>query len=81
MKVLQLNRPDTAEAVHHALAAAIEHGMESLPKKRVSPLRRQMGALLKPPEQEVQRVRYTPVAYAVRVLLALMRQSGEPRGS
>jgi tetratricopeptide (TPR) repeat protein len=81
LNVLQLNRPDTAEAVHRALAAAIEHGMESLPKKRVSPLRRQMGALLRPPEREVQRVRYTAVAHAVRVLLALMRQSGEPRGN
>lgn len=80
LKVLQLNRPATAEAVHHALVAAIENGMESLPKKRVSPLRRQMGALLKPPEREVPRVRYTPVAHAARVLLELMRKSGEPRG-
>lgn len=80
LKVLQLNRPDTAAAVHCALAAAMEHGMGSIPKKRVSPLRRQMGALLKPPEREVQRVRYTPIANAVRVLLALMRQSGELRG-
>jgi hypothetical protein len=80
LKVLQHGRPETAEAVHRALAAAMEHGMESLPKKQASPIRRQMGALLKPPEREVQRVRYTPISHAVRILLALMRQAGEPPG-
>lgn len=78
LKVLQLNRPDTAEAVHHALIAAMEHGMGSLTKKQVRPLRRQMGAMLKRPVFESQRITLTPVAHAVAVLLELMRRSGKP---
>jgi tetratricopeptide (TPR) repeat protein len=77
LHVLQQGRPENAEAVHRALAAAMEHGMESLPKKHTSPLRRQMGALLKHLEREVQRVQYTAVTHAVQILLSRMRRSGK----
>lgn len=76
LKVLQQNRPENAEAVHRALAAAMEHGMESLSQKQVSPLRRQMGALLKPPVRESQRISLMPVSRAVRELIIRMESFG-----
>jgi hypothetical protein len=76
LKVLQQGRPENAETVHRALAAAMEHGMECLPNKQVSPLRRQMGALLKPPVRESQRISLTPVSRAIRELISRMVRFG-----
>lgn len=71
LAALQHERPMQAEAVHHALADAIEDGIECIPKKKADPVRREMGALLKPPEPQQQRIRMTPVARAVKELLDL----------
>lgn len=74
LKVLQQDRPERAEAVHRALTAAVEHGMESAPKQQASLLRRQMGALLKPPMRELRRTSLTPVARAVKELLVQLQR-------
>jgi hypothetical protein len=71
LKSLQQDRPETADAVHRALAAALEHGMSSLPKKRASPLRQQMGALLRPPA--LARIQLSAVGLAVKVLVMRMQ--------
>ena len=65
-----------AATVHRALAAAMEHGMESLPKKQIGTLRRQMKALLKTPVLESQRITRTPVSRAVRELIFQMERLG-----
>lgn len=80
LEVLQHGRPTHAEAIHRALADAMEHGMESIPKKRVAPLRRQLGALLKPPEPAPQRFRMTLVARAVKELVLRTERFGERTG-
>jgi tetratricopeptide (TPR) repeat protein len=64
LDALQHERPVHAEAIHHALADAIEHGMKGIPKKKAHSVRHEMGALLKPPER--QRIRMSPVARAVK---------------
>lgn len=77
LAALQHDRPMHAEAVHHALADAIEHGMEGIPKKKAHPIRREMGALLKPPEPQEKRVRMTPVVRAVKELIVRIKRFGE----
>lgn len=74
---LQHERPMHAKAVHHALADAMEHGMERIPKKKAQPLRRELGALLKPPESQQQRIRMAPVARAVKELIIRIERYGE----
>jgi hypothetical protein len=76
LEVLQQDRPENADTVHRALAAAMEHGMESLPKKQIGTLRRQMKALLKTPVLESQRITRTPVSRAVRELIFQMERLG-----
>ncbi|MDC8786308.1 PIN domain-containing protein [Roseateles koreensis] len=77
LKALQQDRPDLADTVHRSLVAAVEHGMASLPKKQVSPLRRQLGALLNPPEREPQRIELTAVARASKELIIRMQRLAE----
>ncbi|WP_156924526.1 PIN domain-containing protein [Derxia gummosa] len=77
LEVLQQGRPEQAGAVHRALAAGVTRGMTNLPKKQVSQLRRQMGALLKPPEQEARRFQLTPVVRAVKELILRMQRYDE----
>lgn len=77
LDVLQHDRPEHAEAVHRALAAAVEHGMASLPKGRSRQLRRVMGELLTPPERVVQRIRLTQVTRASKELILRMQRFGE----
>lgn len=77
LAALQHERPMHAEAVHHALADAIEDGMEGLPKTKAHPVRREMGALLKPSEPQRQRIRMTPLARAVKELILRIERSGE----
>lgn len=62
-------RPMYAEAVHRALADAVRHAMEGIPKKKTHPLRRAMNVLLNSPESQQQRIRMAPVARAVKELL------------
>ena len=76
LDVLQEGRPLHAEAVHRALADAMEHGMEAIPKKRTTPLRRQMGALLTPSEPQQERIQLTSVARAVKELVLRMERFG-----
>lgn len=66
LAALQHERPVHAEAIHHALADAIELGMKGIPKRKANPVRHEMGALLKPPQQ---RIRMTSVARAVKELI------------
>lgn len=77
LAALRHERPTHAEAVHHALTDAIEHGMEGIPKRKVYPLRREMGALLRPPEQQKKRIRMTPVARAVKELIIRIERFGD----
>lgn len=76
LEVLQQGRPEEADSVHRALVAAMEHGMESLPKKKVSTYRRQMGVLLKPPVRKSRPIMRSPVSLAVRELIVQMRRFG-----
>ena len=66
-----------AEAIHRALVDAMEHGIESIPKKRAHPLRRQMGSLLELPEPQQQRIRMRPVARAVKELIIRIERFGD----
>lgn len=68
LAALQHERPLHADAVHRALADAMEHGLENMPKKMADLLRRKMGVLLKPLESQ-QPIRMTPIARAVKELL------------
>lgn len=77
LAALQHERPMHAEGVHRALADAIEHGMEGVPKKKGHPLRREMRALLKSPEPQQQRIQMTPVARAVKELIIRIERFGE----
>lgn len=73
LKALQYGRPAHAEAVHRALAAAIKHGMQSLPKTLVKPLYREMGELLSLPERQWRHTQLTPIARGVRELIISTR--------
>jgi hypothetical protein len=67
-----------AVAVQHALADAMEHGMEKIPKKQAHQLRRQMGDLLKPVDpQQQQQIRKTPVIRAIKELMIRIERFGE----
>ncbi|TXH46669.1 MAG: tetratricopeptide repeat protein [Burkholderiaceae bacterium] len=77
LKALQQDRPADAEAVHHALAAAMEHEMQNLPKTLVKHLRREMGELLARPERQRRHTQLTPIARGVREFIMSMPQLGE----
>lgn len=77
LAALQHERPMDADAVHRALADAMEHGLRDIPKKKAHSLRREMGALLKPSESQQQRIRMTPMARAVKELFVRIEQFGE----
>lgn len=77
LDVLQHERPMHAEAVHRALSDAMEHGMESIPKKRAHSLRRQMDIHLNHPEPKSQRIQLTPVARAAKELCIRIEHFGK----
>lgn len=69
LRALQHGRPMQAAAVHRALADAMEHGMEHLPKKKAHQLRRQLEPVQKTAKEE-PRIRMTHVASAIEELIA-----------
>jgi len=77
LEVLQQGRPSHVEAIHRALADAIKHGMESIPKKRAAPLRRQLGTLLDALLPQQQRIRMTAVALSVKELVRRIKRFGD----
>ena len=77
LAALQHERPMHAEAIHQALADVIEHGLKGIPKKKAHLVRREMGALLKPPQPQRQRIQMTPVARAVKELIIRIERFGE----
>lgn len=78
LAVLQAGRPEHADSVHRAMAAAVEHRMAGMPKKLVNPLRRQLGALLNAPERVAQSVQLTQVARAVKAAIVHLREASKP---
>jgi len=68
LAALQHERPIQANAVHHALANAMEHGLRGIPRKQAHLYRREMGALLKPLESPQRHIRMTSIARAIKEL-------------
>lgn len=69
LAALQHERHMHADAVHHALIAAMEQALRGIPKRKAHRIRLEMGALLKQPELQPQRIRMTPIARAVEQLI------------
>lgn len=68
LAALQFERPIHADAIHRALAYAVEHSLSGMPKRKSQSLRREMGAWLKPPMALKPSIRMSPIARAIKEL-------------
>lgn len=68
LAALQFERPIHADAIHRALAYAVEYSLSGMPKRKSQSLRRVMGAWLKPPMALKPSIRMSPIARAIKEL-------------